>query len=1170
MLDLTTAGAVTKFLRSKDGSIGDIISTSNKLLSGELDVYLPNKVQFLFDLLCDRLNDNSTKQFKSWKFEPEIWLLFSSVWDRIQEDATSKKVAARKLKLVDVLIAVFSQKPSELLLVSIHKVLDNFINSAYIVVEENSAIVLLGTYLTAVNSVAAPIKDSQAIIDFSNSIKFIYDFSRTHVSHKQNKKLVTKFFTECLPPALSFQVQSVTDSGKIIASIVNDTLFDEEVASLMNQNVKQLFAEHANLFDEPSVSLFFHSVIESLSAKNIKTCEDIFVSITKASKFAHMSENLLRLLAGANRSLSHEFFTSLYEEETKENSVNWKLISYIIELDPELALKFYVQILQQIRSSKSNEEKLLIGTRLVDSFIKTREFTLFLNTVWPNSIQDDKFWKSSEYVDVVSQRVNNLSLTQLKVVISSQLQESTFQKNLPITIALIKGLLSCQKLKIDSTRDLFLEYDLLFLGKSDESWEAKYYLLCLFGDQLLDNSTLLSTFEKPSKSKYYYYSVFRYIEISGLDSLKFDFKTGFITFVKNTKGQELKNVLGSVLERWSIVVSEFFSKDQNLTLIKLIFKHLDWDSYLLPYFRDRAGILFEQDKISSCLNSYILSELDKPNTLQLICLVPVQVIDKHSKKLLIEGITKSSILSQDTDINILSRKALLHLLSQSSVSSSIETDFQTLIVLFDSASTSSKKKSQEILKLVWNDHLNQINDGPHKSYIASSLQALTKHFKKESKIKGIDSWLQIGLVVLELSAKRTIQDKEIDQSRSTLLETFISFITKKLQKARTDDIIWYLDALYSLLDFDSKYSSQVSELIATLGENIADQKYNNDSLTDIKSSLFRLLVKISDTSRNSAIFVLSLYICLSSSLPESYNALSNYIERLSSKNEVFETIYNIVIDTIQKDSKSENSLVLTEILVMFIRNLRKAYSKTHSQLFLQSLSLAITNYQNGSMVDSSSVELLLTTLKDNLSDSIWLYNQYSIELTLTYLNLVALDINKFEDNAVTVFVLASQVFSHILLFHRFRLNSRHHIIIAVFSTMVQQLSIKQNNKRNVLGHSDPAAIAYARLLSNLCEPPSNHGPKELAESVLSSSSALIKKSLRSHLHILLSNYIFIQLNFNFDSKVNSELLHGIYKVFDVLSKKELQLVNLSIDNSGKAYYKTLYANYKDYGKWKDE
>lgn len=47
------------------------------------------------------------------------------------------------------------------------------------------------------------------------------------------------------------------------------------------------------------------------------------------------------------------------------------------------------------------------------------------------------------------------------------------------------------------------------------------------------------------------------------------------------------------------------------------------------------------------------------------------------------------------------------------------------------------------------------------------------------------------------------------------------------------------------------------------------------------------------------------------------------------------------------------------------------------------------------------------------------------------------------------------------------------------------------------------------------------------------------------------------------------LLSGIFKIFDVLSQIELQLVSATLDIPSRTYYRSLYSNYKDNGKWKD-
>lgn len=50
---------LTKRIRDKNGSREDQIDLANKLFRGEVDVYFPNKEEFIINFLLDRLKENS-------------------------------------------------------------------------------------------------------------------------------------------------------------------------------------------------------------------------------------------------------------------------------------------------------------------------------------------------------------------------------------------------------------------------------------------------------------------------------------------------------------------------------------------------------------------------------------------------------------------------------------------------------------------------------------------------------------------------------------------------------------------------------------------------------------------------------------------------------------------------------------------------------------------------------------------------------------------------------------------------------------------------------------------------------------------------------------------------------------------------------------------------------
>lgn len=108
---------------------------------------------------------------------------------------------------------------------------------------------------------------------------------------------------------------------------------------------------------------------------------------------------------------------------------------------------------------------------------------------------------------------------------------------------------------------------------------------------------------------------------------------------------------------------------------------------------------------------------------------------------------------------------------------------------------------------------------------------------------------------------------------------------------------------------------------------------------------------------------------------------------------------------------------------------------------------------------------------------------------------------------------------------------------------------------------------FSRLLVTLCEPPIQRSTKE-SES-LTSQAAVYKRVLRKQAHILLINYVHMQVSAPLKSSITDALMPGIYSLFGLLSKLEMQLANQLLDLLGRVYFKNLYQGFKDHGKWKN-
>lgn len=1186
MTHLDTAEGTTRFLRSKDAALGDITSAAAKLVAGEIDVYLPNKNVFVFDLLCDRLNDTS-KAFKTWKYNDRVWQLFAQLWRLLADDErAARSKLFRKVKFIDVIDIVFSSLTAHTaytvsLIRAIFSSVDAVLEDGFIEVDEGSAVGLLTSYTKTVTVLLSTewLDDYAVVNAWTASMASIYSIPKERVNYKLNKKNITKYIVECLPHTLSMlsstmEKDDLSPTTAIISKMNKDALFNEETRTNLKLNVDALFSSKYEVLTEQSVGLFFEQIIDGLSLLDITLCEEVFLLITKTKKFDHISEQLLQILTKVNRSLSTKFFKEILNSHIKEKSPNWKLVGYLIELDALLALEEYHSVFQKLKLS-DEKVKIRIGSLLVDAFIRAREVELFFKTVWPKAIETDGFWKSSEFSKTISAKINELSVTQLTDFLKHFLAQD-FKSVSTFMIAIVRGLIKCDMSKQEAVKTLILENSLKYLD-GDAAAEMWYFILCLYEDAALEDhkKDIIQYLKKRKSSIFSYYCIFRILELTDGEDLEIEFKNSLVKFLQTASPEQAQVILPTVFCRWVVVIDRFFDKPQIEGLINLAFKHLPHEQ-LMALFSSDSDLLFEQATVTSSLNAFFLnqleqlSETDQILLFNLITVVPTQCLDRITKTTLLDKISEKFTISKASELNTGSRSAILHLLHLPPYRSNLEKNYEGVLDLFRSALPETENLTKEITALVWSNHLKNHTSEGDKTFILSSLKYLSKFFKgykAKKSVVAIPVEFKMAAVILLETANA---DKDLSKSLASLSASFIKSslsLLKVSAKQDHDTVKWLTETLQTLLNHESEEANEVRTLLKEVA--LEAQVTSSDP---ISANLFALLAKLSPPDFEASQFLTSLYVALrgTNKSLDILSFLSDNYKRLSETNfDIFEKIYVQVLLTLKTDANSSNIGVLVSLTNMLVRCLQKNKYKESSKLLSATISAYLTYYDMIASSDESLVGVL-KTLEVTLTEKVWCFSQYTIELTVAFANKCAVLFETSDStNVVTEYVGVCKVFAHVILFHRFRLTSRHHIVMSTITSLLKPLSLKshKSKKETFLAHSTVAAAAFSRLLVNLCEPSINS--KESAQNSLTTSSSLIKKSLRKHIHIVLINYIYMQLAYNFMSDVNSELMPAIYSIFDLLSKTELQLASLSLDIQGKTYYKTLYNNYKINGKWKD-
>ncbi|KAK9320551.1 Urb2/Npa2 family-domain-containing protein [Lipomyces orientalis] len=188
------------------------------------------------------------------------------------------------------------------------------------------------------------------------------------------------------------------------------------------------------------------------------------------------------------------------------------------------------------------------------------------------------------------------------------------------------------------------------------------------------------------------------------------------------------------------------------------------------------------------------------------------------------------------------------------------------------------------------------------------------------------------------------------------------------------------------------------------------------------------------------------------------------------------------------------------------------------------------------------------------------------------------------------------VTSTILLSFRKFLRGHHNLVIRLLQNLLYPLFVPRASSNGRIGKSiqyhwkrpiwmsttsacsTSCALAYSRLISNLCEPPSrskNLSRKERLVShdrlsySLSSAAGNSRRALSKHTPYLLVEYCYATLNYTIEPATRQALMQGIYTLFDSLGQNELNIVNAALDVAGRAIFKSVYDDYLKFGKWHD-
>ncbi|RCK57705.1 hypothetical protein Cantr_06372 [Candida viswanathii] len=1119
MSNLDTAEGVTKFLRSKDASLADIVSTASSLLDDLLDIYLPGKKLFVLNLLCDRLNDKSNGKFGKWKFDINVWKLFIKTWEELSHDKLEREKSIQKLKIIEIAVILLNQSHDNEVLEAMFQFLEILLKESHIEADENLAVQLLKSFIEHKDMLA----DQEKVLTWTELVRDIYTRAALKLTLEGSKKFYNKFFEECGFSLIRFLLESNQQlSSSIVEELLIQRVFDEESIQYFQSNLERALKKQE--VDAGILIYLYQITVDQLAAKHMKICEETYSIIS--SKYPSLSEKLLSILASSNNTISHEFIESIYKTEIADKNfkdLNWAMVKYIFEIDSELASKKSGFLFKTYQSHFGLDDKVLpVGKVIVDGYLKNRELVEFFTKIWPRAIKRDELWESDSFIDKVAETVKSFSGKQLKNVIET-CYSLELECHRAIFMAITKGLTSSPVRLVEAVKPTLLDQNEYFNSK-ENFWGIRYYLLCCFGKEFSIPDRIL----KPDIDLYYHYTVFRLLELRVITDYSKSNQEYFMATIKDHLGSFTK-----MFRRWLVIFNHFFDRETLSKLLALAHNQI--------VFND---VFFEQTKLTTALIKFILDDIVE--RVPLLHKIPIVCFNKSQKKKIL-----NNLMELDLSKEVL--ETIKYMLLQPSLLSKLEIDSSNLLKLLKAADRNTRDIKQDIVKTVWKNNIQQVKREDIEDYVLDTLANVNKHLSsKEAHV--IDApETELALIILS-NTHEEVLTQGIAPSYAELKKNFTMYCIDNLNKGSrksVPEIAWLIRALV-VCSSDTLNYEDVKVFLSGLGGRTLSDKA-------IQSAVFELICQTIPIDYRGVVYVLSLFTALKSEGTPEYNCLVDFLKKVATNPELFLQVYQFFVKSLR-----DVPVEFTGSFVQISCALLDATTKETNSAACNAASFSFFIDTMKKSDDDDMILFILSNLRDLLTSKAWMFNQYLLETTFVIINRAIRglpDLKKQED----VYILASQVMSHILLYHRFKIATRHHLILNVVSSLLEPLA-NGRTQSTALSTNENAGAAYARLLSNLCEPIERVGDKMTH---LTTSANYFKKILRRHLPVLLSNYIHFSLKYTFSRVVNDAIILGVYSIFDVLSQAELRTVNASLDYGGRSLYKTLYNDYKDHGKWKD-
>lgn len=1157
---------LSKLLRStstKPYQIAQIVSKFDKL-----NVYFPNKEIFVLDLLIDRLNNVNLDDFKT---SEHTWVIIRKLLGAIDDPISIKKLL-KKLKVVSIMIKTFELWPKDKLSSSSSFVKAFFSINSYLIVNFSveESFQLLEQVINGLSS--CPTSDAafsylQDACTLTHIDNIITADNRVAIAYCKHMLLPTlNYFSQIGQPAYSNQ------SSIRLSNFIGKFLLQPRV-DYMKLNEK-FVQENASEITDEMAYYYFATFVDFLAKDNFAQLEAIFTVL--AARKPSLRCRFLALLSESKKTLSQEFLEKLLLEalnSSNEPGVSL-LIPTILKLDIEIAIKHITRLLEFVQLEHATSP--LFGSRIWDLIIQShanaRELSDFFARIneYCSAKGPDSFFliSSSAYVESITKRLFTLSTLQWKSLLQTLFDQINHSSTNSVPLYLIciclKGLSgSVSQTTLDELKPIVSQVFALESFDNSLQWDLKYNIMEVYDDivpaeelkkiEYIFSSNLFdSTSGKLEELFFYCFKLREYMSYDPTGVIE-----KFMKHFENLDEETRSNLSFSIVSKFATFINNNFTKERISSLIQSLLSN----SKNLCQLLDNDDI-FEETNITHAIVSKLASSYNQPFALDALIQIPIQCINKNVRVAIINNLMDKPLC---LDVGV--QKCILHLLSSPTFKSNIETDFLELcektIVIPEMAISGKNNEETEmegrvsIFEKVWTNHLSQAKETVSESFLETGYDII----KKTMLLPDGDSKLIIaGFTVAKFlkpnNQHRGVQDIVVSYAVKIMENYSQQFDARTIPLLRTS-----MAALYDIETVGQGNISKHKGNILAIFSKIM-RRYHSNKLYHSKEEQEMFLVhSLLAEDRLEYIFAEYLNInhtvtcdnalgfCLDQSLekgPDPFNRLLwNSAESFSTIKKACAEKFVRMFITISKRITRHNILGHH----LFVLALLEAYTSCDVEKF---------GYR--------SYLLLFNAIKEFLVSKPWLFSQYCIEMLLPFcLKTISLTLNY--ESTVEVnecFINIIEVIDHILLVHRFKFSSRHHLINSVLCHLLDVIA-----KYDGI-FSTESANAVARLITNYCEPYNVSNAQNESRNNLSSKISLIKQSIRRNVLVVLTKYIRLSIATQFNSNIKKNLQPGVYAIFDILSQNELSQLNAFLDAPGKQYFRALYVQYKKTGKWRED